>query len=628
MVVVPPRPGLGATWLEAGDEGVPSHNDEILEFQCPKCGKRLKAGAGIAGKRVKCPKCEQPVKVPGVVPARPIDGDDWLSLGTPAITDLAEREKTSAEIKAAKERARATQRAKTAQRRQSHTAAARPGSAPTHPAPVTAGHSRAPASQSAAPPRAQEQSRSAPQAPAGPHASPPASGNEHTPPSRPLSIFDEDLPELAALEAAPARIHPGLKDVLTEQSTTRSVATAKEPAHEAGSNIDQLDYIEAPPRDEPLEDPDPEYRILCKTCGTAQYVKLSMQGMKIKCPDCYENFKIPPPHPGWSPKKKKAAQWQNVSSEPDIDLAPEEQLQHAETLEAQRLRAAKVLERAKQEVSEEDIDRLYDGDFDTAGFMQRTFGFLKDPVAVAQIVGYGVVFAAVFALAQFGVDNAENGFGRGILLLAAIGAPILAVLFGLPMLSGGLALVESVANRQERVDDWVGFNLFDNFGDVMAIAAAMVGSVIPGFMVGSWLGSEWQHSGLVQITGMMATSMLLFPIFLLSILDNGSLFQPLSGSVLRSLTEAKEAWGGYFLKTLCAFFLVLLLWYLLLGKHPATSAAAGALLPLLIFFTCQQIGALADSIAEHLSFEFTPHEPDDSSGEEPEPESRRERVKA
>ena len=106
------------------------------------------------------------------------------------------------------------------------------------------------------------------------------------------------------------------------------------------------------------------------------------------------------------------------------------------------------------------------------------------------------------------------------------------------------------------------------------------------------------------LTGMMGTCFLLFPILMLSMLDNGSPLQPFSGAVVTSIAQVPEAWGGYYLKTLFAFGSVMVLWFILLGRNPLMSAIAGFTVPWLLFFTCQQIGALADSIAEHLSFEF------------------------
>jgi hypothetical protein len=157
--------------------------------------------------------------------------------------------------------------------------------------------------------------------------------------------------------------------------------------------------------------------------------------------------------------------------------------------------------------------------------------------------------------------------------------------------------------------------LFDNVGDVIAISSGFFVSVLPGFLLGMWLGGDAPGAGRMQLTGAMVSCFAFFPIVLLSILDTGSIFQPISAPVVRSIKEAAEAWGGYYLKTLVAFFLVMIIWFVLLGKTPVLSAVAGCMLPLLLFFMCQQIGALAESVGEHLSFEFSSPEETTSSDE-------------
>ncbi|MCA9133074.1 MAG: hypothetical protein KDA45_07955, partial [Planctomycetales bacterium] len=459
---------------------------------------------------------------------------------------------------------------------------------------------------------------------------------------RKRSVFDDDLPELAELthsnrrqvdaetllssyaaEESPAKPRTG-KSATPSASPQRTPATRPTAASTAHR---------PPPSNHPPTKPRrngaaqggpppllaagkkqgaPEYRITCKTCGTPQYVALSAKGMRIKCPDCFSQFKVPPPPEGWKPPQASV----KPSAAAGMSFAEAEELHQAQMQAKRRARTSRLLEQAEQEVAGSELDRRYDDDFDTATFVQRTFGFFKDPVAMAHVFGFAIIFAGVFALGQFGANSTANDhFSRGSLLLAVIGAPMAALLFALPMLSCGMALLESVANRQRRVADWPGFNLFENAGDMVAISAALLGSMIPGYMLGSWLGGEAEGAGRIQIAGMMLSSFALFPVFLLSMLDNGSIFAPLSQSIVRSLTEAAEAWAGYYLKTAVAFSFVMLLWLLLLGKSEGLASIAGLLLPLLVFFTCQQIGALADDIGEHLSFEIAL--PEEAEGEPP-----------
>ncbi|MCA9128103.1 MAG: hypothetical protein KDB22_13505 [Planctomycetales bacterium] len=561
-------------------------SDEVFYFQCPKCSKRLRAGSSIIGKRVKCPGCQEAVRVPGVVEPVANADDQWLSLDAPAISDVAARKKAAEAVRDTKQAERQKSRTKSPSSRASrdnvpHSTASRDSKAENR-------HAKNDDAVVAGAPDINVAKSSDEE---------PALVAEGTHQAR-RSIFDDDLPALAELEPTS---RPSRSD---EQVLAAHVANSD--PMDLDSLIPDMPGASAPPVTplyvEDDSSADPEYRITCKTCGTYQYVKLSTKGMKIKCPDCHSEFRVPGPPPGWSPSKKKKAR--SLDSEPDVALAPPEELQHQQTVEAQRLRAQKLLERAASDVSEEEIDRLYDGDFDTAGFVQRTFGFARDPIMLSQIFGYGVVFAIIFAMVQFAILSANTEYGMATLLMTMIGGPLITMLFAMPMLSGGLALIESVANRQTRVSEWPGFNLFDNIGDIIAISVALVAAILPGFFLGAWIGSGFMAGGRIQITAMMITAFALFPIFLLSMLDNGSIFQPISQSIMRSLTEAKEAWGGYFLKTMIAFFMTAIAWYLLLGKSPILSGLAGFLLPLLVFFTCQQIGALADGISDHLSFEF------------------------
>lgn len=450
----------------------------------------------------------------------------------------------------------------------------------------------------------------------------PANRPSEKAPGKP-SIFDDDLPELEAIVNPPPRRaavpspldlefpdelgnrqttnrpspppRPGSRTTTPPASSPKSPASRSE-ATTGGSKLKSLlDSAE-----EELK----EYRVLCRVCGTAQYVPKSAQGMKIKCPDCHSSFKAPPP------QVKDRGPTKVLLSEEDVPLVATEYSQVQAETENQRVRTNAILDKAKRELSDDDIDNLYSGDFDTAGFIQRTLGFVFDPIAMAFVIGYGIVFGLVFALGQYGLMNANSGFGRGALLIGMIGAPLLGILFGMPMLSSGLALLESVANRQTRVTDWPGFNVFDHFGDLMALLAALLGSALPGVLFSVVVFGDGNGAGRMQLACSMVTVYLLFPVVLLSILDNGSLFQPVSPAVLSSFKPAAEAWGAYYLKTLLAFGGAMVAWFVLLSPEnsPMVVGMGGFLVSPLVFFTFQQLGALADAISEHLSIAFASKE--------------------
>lgn len=560
---------------------------QILEFQCPKCAKRLKAGVAFAGRRVRCPQCSEAVRVPEVAtrpeptPERsadkvqeliqdisivPIVGvDDWLSLDAPVL----ENPGGDASEVAPKKKPTFV-----------------PGASPAANKPAG---SKPAASIPASPKQTEVQ----------------AAGATNEAPRR--SLFDDDLPDLAALDASPAKPHSvtdifqleGLDDLVPKTQPVRPTPRSAPPPKPLGN----------------------DYRITCRTCGTPMFVKLDRVGKKVTCSDCHSSFVIPPPPPGWSPIKLKT----EVEDDGfDVPLAAPELAQSGNTLDSQRTSANEYLDKAKQSIDDEEMDSLYQGDFDTIGFMNRTFGFLTDPTAIGQMVLYGFLFAGVFALAQFSKTKVDGGGfeGGGYLLVLFILTTVISIIVSLPMLSSGLALLESVANHQRRVAEWPSFNIFDNFGEILVILFSLVGSLLPGMLVGGVIGrsggAEW-----LMLTGMMGTCFLLFPVLMLSMLDNGSPMQPISGAVITSIPQVPEAWGGYYLKTLVAFSSVMVMWFLLLTRsNPVMAAFAGFLVPWLLFFTCQQIGTLADAIAEHLSFDFSP--PDSSKDKEKDAEEEAE----
>ncbi len=311
--------------------------DEVPEFLCPKCSRKLKIRPEIAGRRVKCPGCAQVVRVPGarmdapqhssttagasldglmpdnVQPAPPAvaDDSDWISLDKPAIDDAGEREIAAAKIKAQKAAAKARQH-----RLNSKTSALDPAEVK----PLVVPHSRRQAAEAVFGSSEAE-----------------LETDGGIPPStvrrEPTILTMSTLPWHLSIPRRRRRIehrhrrvarnrflmticpnclhsHPSrpnlksksqmnLEDALGDLEGYLPDPAAVSSYSNAGEERPLPGLLDVPGTT------DHEYRVLCKVCGTAQYVRLSSQGMKVKCPDCFSDFKVPPPPAGWTPKKKK-----------------------------------------------------------------------------------------------------------------------------------------------------------------------------------------------------------------------------------------------------------------------------------------------------------------------------------
>lgn len=548
---------------------------KTLEFQCPKCARRLKATAQAAGKRLKCPGCGQPVKVPGAQ-AQTSSDDEWLQLDTPA--PAVEPSVTGSKLSSIT----------------SIPGAPRTASRPATPPSLSATQ---PTSASAATPSSASH-------PGGNESSVPRSGSTASEPpaatngSVKSSIFDDDLPELAELE--PPRPRSDMASILGIEGLDELV-----PPRPAASNAPTPPP--APPKEPSkkaaaLDPANQQYRVPCPSCGTPQYVTLAKKGKLVRCPDCFLEFKIPPPPPDWKPTGKPAhTNW-------GTGLAEQSVAETEKDAARSRAQADEYLRDAQQELDDNDIDSMYQGDFDTQSFMRRTFGFCYDGTALLQVLAYSLVFAIMFSIVQWCADKIAEG-DKGYALISGLGVPVLFILAAFPLFAGAMTMLESVANGQSRVREWPGFSFFDHVGELLLFATAVAAAALPGFLIG---GLIVRSGGMVLMVvfGTMFSTFLAFPVILLSMLDNESLFKPFSADVFKSLSSGFEAWGVYYLKTFVAYFVVFIAWCVLLGGSPMLAGLAGAMLPWLIFFTTQQLGVLAFDISEHLSLNL-PDEPEE-----------------
>jgi DNA-directed RNA polymerase subunit M/transcription elongation factor TFIIS len=586
---------------------VSSTSGTSLEFRCPNCSRRLRIGAHAAGRTLQCPSCAQPVVVPQpstAVPVQQAATADQLSDASPEGLDAANTPPLSLA-----------------------------GESPHGSASESANASRRVAADAA--------DAATDASGASPGAGDAADGAEQRDaPVHKRSIFDDDLPDLAELEPSTNRGNlqailgiQGLDELLppapppvtqrpggSGQPPTgpRSVASraqgGAEPPRAPAPRPASASHRGATPHDTAAAGPagdageaelDPreqQYRVSCPRCDTPHYVRVKEQGQKLKCPDCHSEFKIPGPPPGWRPSSKPPQDnWGTGllnSWEDDV-----------KTHQRSREQAESMLSKAAAELDEDELDKLYQGDFDMTGFVRRTFGFLHDPTVVIHVVAYACAFSLLYGVAAYWdlkLAEGDNGFA----FLRWISVPLVQLIIALPMFSVLVALLEAVANGQTKIPEWRGFNLMEDLGEIFLFMCAFVAAILPGVVLGRMLAPDW---GPYQTMLSMLSTFLLLPITLLSMLDHGSIFPPLSTDVVKSLRLATEAWGTYYLKTGVAFAIVLVTALVLASAQPLGGAVVGFLIPFLIFFTTQQLGVLALDIGDHLSFAHSTERDEDAA---------------
>jgi len=550
---------------------VSGNSPKPLEFFCPKCNQQLRASPQLAGQRLVCPKCQQQVKVPGQLSSSS-DDSSWLDLESPS-----DKAASSAPPKKPAVASNLGQRAK-------------------EPKPTQQPPSQK-SSQSPTPPNRPVPSKTV----ATPSQIP------QTPPSvpQPLEPFtpgadnsDDELPMLEPLE--PTKSNRSFASEI--MASVPLFPNERELPGDLGKSIPAGAEVEP-------ESHSAEYRIVCKNCGTPQYVSPRRTGKAIRCPDCYSEFKVPPPPPNWDPKAAKSKMATGQRSTDELQVA-DAAITETPDSQSTRKAAREILQKAEKESIDQELDNLYQtADFDSKQFLQRNFILFSDPSLWIHAVPIGALLGIVFFVLKS---------TAGSDLLGKLSAPLRFVLGGLccslllaVTFACGAAVMEAAANKRRRITEWPLFSPGDWMSDSLPVVVACFLALAPGGLLGSLLLPA--SGGLIlSLFPLLLSFWLLLPIFLISMLDNQSIAAPLSGRVLSSFSKHSEAWGSYYFKSaLVGFFGFIVL--SLAVTSPALGLVAGLFIPPAVFFSLSQIGLLGAEISDCLDVQIGSDESDSAS---------------
>jgi len=510
-------------------------------LQCPRCNGSVSITDSAAGKRVKCPHCEQNFLAPGIAADsnNKEDEDDWLTLSD-------------------------------------------------SPAPATP----------------------SPEGPTSPHSKPPSSTvpsatkpqNDAPLPDDDESFFSESsLPPIETPDAAAAN-HPNAGGV-TSQSSAKNlgpdISAAEEqllaqftdtsmPASDPTPPVNKnaLDAIRAlgasaitmgsdpnpsaAPQAAPVEY-ESEFRVTCKTCGTIMYAKAVNSGKTVKCSDCYSDIIIPK-----APKIRKKT---------EIDIANAETFSLGQNTSEAKSTAdpfKKSADALLAEASREEEDAsppIYEDTPNVLEWTKTVFGIFKDPGVIMHWVVLSVAAAIPTAL----LLSIEQ---ESLQLLLTVGMMVGGLLLGAITVSCAFAILLSVANDNEHVEDWPSMDIFQWLDQVALVLSAAGLVAIPMWTICYLTNS----TGLLGIALVMFSIYLLLPFILLSMLDMGSVFTPFSPELARSVSKCQEEWGGFYFSSGLLFTALFL--FIAMAWSMAGSLGIVASITLTIFTTFTYFGMM------------------------------------
>lgn len=357
-----------------------------------------------------------------------------------------------------------------------------------------------------------------------------------------------------------------------------------------------------------------DFRYPCKVCSTSMYADIKEVGNNVRCPDCYTEFSIPSPPPGWN--KPKNIGPTSLDDGAAMPLAAAEG-RGVRTSGPTTSTAEVMMERAAASLAEDDEKtrrEIYD--FESSGWAIRNFGFLKDPsvIVIALVTGVFLGGALVGALTIGGMaansttDPERKESIRAIasnLALAILAAPIF-----LGALANGVAVLEAAANQLQRIARWPAFNIGEAMDEVMVVAAAFGIAALPGALL-QWFASSIGVPDILATIVMLLITWFAFPVLLLSMLDNQAVTEPISQDVIKSMQSRHNAWGAMYMMTAMAFLFLFGLYLLQTNDRSGLRFTIGLITPILIFFVFHQYGLLAARISSVTELGFESIEDDD-----------------
>jgi len=301
-----------------------------------------------------------------------------------------------------------------------------------------------------------------------------------------------------------------------------------------------------------------------------------------------------------------------LSAIPDVSLMPVQGAGKS-TREFGRSTAEDYLARATKEVEKdhrEERDEVYD--FDSAGWLKRTFAFLGDPTLIIVAITTGLFMGGTLVASGMAATLMPNAsasariFGT-MLVLILLGVPLLIVTLG-----NGIAVLEASANRLKRISNWPIFNPSEAMAEILVVVVAFGYAILPGGLV-SWFGSSIGLTTEMRTAVILLSAYFLYPIFLLGMLDNQSVGEPFSREVLDSIRSRSDAWAAMYLLTGLAMALVFLMYLVAVAGSDVSRFFFGFCLPIIIFFIFHQFGVLGSRISDVTNLAFEGEEGDDQN---------------
>ena len=294
---------------------------------------------------------------------------------------------------------------------------------------------------------------------------------------------------------------------------------------------DEFEYKLAEGSDQPALESEPMVSLICTTCHSLLHAPEKDIGKKIQCHDC-DGWNVVP-----RPRKTKRVNAPALDPAENMGIA-----EAADTADQNRQDyAQRKLEEAHEELQriEDEKPKMIDENTSLIGGV-LFFPLYPNVIPVWAGLAVGMFFVgAMIETINFFMDSG----GHSMILsaaIAALGGMATITLMG-TFASKLLAVVEYTSSGQIDVEEFPQSDLMERAYALIIILNALALSFLPEIFGGS-LGIRGLLGGI--------TATFVFPVLLLSLLDSGSLWVPISGMVYGSIVKIPGKWVLFWL---CSF---------------------------------------------------------------------------
>jgi hypothetical protein len=269
--------------------------------------------------------------------------------------------------------------------------------------------------------------------------------------------------------------------------------------------------------------------VVCPLCHTRLHAGLDQVGGMLVCPDCGTSAVIPPPPP---PQRK---------IDPTAEAGEDYRLAEGGVAAGPTLLPAAVeaaVERPPEPLYRRPVlprRPLFSGVFGfpfRADALEPTIKLTSGAVIVKLLIAAALSLGAVGGGGIFALGPAA-----GSMFLGMIGC-VLLLGWIMAASASGLTVLRDTSYGADAIGQWPSVLALEGLGDSVYLSAALSISAMPGAI----LGVVAEQLGTPASLDVVLSVWLLFPVILLSMLDNNTPMNPLSPPVWRSVFSAWRAW--------------------------------------------------------------------------------------